>query len=153
MEKLSHWYLMVVGVGALAAVVAWEIVRGPVSISSTNAVAVEKGRAIYATYCSSCHGANLEGQDDWQQPLADGSYPAPPQDASGHAWHHSDTELFVAVRDGSDVGSSHLISMMPGFSKILSEDEILAVLGFIKSQWPPDVRAAQEQMNHAGHDH
>ena len=153
MEKLSRWYLLVIGIGALAAIVAWEIVRGPVAINTANPEAVEKGRAIYATYCATCHGANLEGQDDWQQPLSDGSYPAPPQDASGHTWHHSDTELFVIVRDGSDVGTANLLSTMPGFGKTLSEDEIMAVLGFIKSQWPPDVRAAQERMNHGGHEH
>ncbi len=153
MEKMSRWFLMVVGVGALAAVVAWEIVRGPVNISAGNPATVEKGRAIYATYCASCHGVNLEGQDGWQQPLADGSYPPPPQDASGHTWHHSDTELYVAVRDGSDVGTSNLLSKMPAFGKTLSESDILAVLGFIKSQWPPDIRASQELMNHSGHEH
>ena len=152
MENISRWYLILIGGGVLVAIVAWEIVRGPVSITTTNPVALEKGRAIYATYCASCHGAHLEGQDDWQRPLADGSYPAPPQDASGHTWHHSDTELFVMVRDGSDVGTANLVSTMPGFGKTLSESDIIAVLGFIKSQWPPDVRAAQERMNHGGHD-
>ena len=34
--------------------------------------------------CASCHGDNLQGQPNWQQANADGSYPAPPHDASGH---------------------------------------------------------------------
>jgi mono/diheme cytochrome c family protein len=153
MERISRWYLLVVGVGALIAIVAWEILRGPVSIQ-VNPATVERGRTIYAENCASCHGVNLEGQANWQQPLTDGSYPAPPQDASGHTWMHSDTELFVMVRDGSDAGTSNLLSTMPGFGKTLSENDMLAALAFIKSQWPPDVLAAQARMNHEiGHHH
>ena len=91
----------------------------------------------------------------WQQPLADGSYPAPPQNASGHTWHHTDTELFVTVRDGDDPGMAGKASVMPAFGKTLGDSDIVAVLAFIKSNWPPDVLSAQERLSeetrHAHH--
>ena len=155
MEKASRWLLLVVGAGVLVAVVAWEIVRGPVRIDPRNQVAVERGRDIYMARCASCHGADLEGQPNWQQPLADGSYPAPPQNASGHTWHHTDTELFVTVRDGDDPGMAGKASVMPAFGKTLGDSDIVAVLAFIKSNWPPDVLSAQERLSeetrHAHH--
>lgn len=36
---------------------------------------------------------------------------------------------------------------MPAFGKALSDDEIWAVLAYIKSTWPPEIQAAQEQVN------
>lgn len=46
--------------------------------------AVADGRDLYLRNCAACHGANLEGQPDWQSPGADGLYRAPPHDAQGH---------------------------------------------------------------------
>lgn len=52
------------------------------------------------------------------------------------------------VRDGSDMGI-HGASRMPAFGGMLSDDDITAVLAFIKSEWPPEIRAAQERLNRA----
>ena len=46
------------------------------------------GQSLYAGACVSCHGANQEGQPNWQSPNADGVLPAPPHDGMGHTWHH-----------------------------------------------------------------
>ncbi|MCP4357534.1 MAG: cytochrome c [Chloroflexi bacterium] len=32
---------------------------------------------------------------------------------------------------------------MPAYKNVLSDEEITAVLAFIKSNWPPDILAAQ----------
>ena len=45
---------------------------------------VVAGQSLYADNCASCHGANLEGQPNWQSPDADGVLPAPPHDGTGH---------------------------------------------------------------------
>jgi mono/diheme cytochrome c family protein len=37
-------------------------------------------------------------------------------------------------------------SDMPGFGGALSDDEIWAVLAYIKSSWPLDIRKAQHEM-------
>ncbi|WP_367178611.1 cytochrome c [Devosia sp.] len=60
----------------------------------------ETGRAIYLERCASCHGVELEGQPDWMRRLPSGRLPAPPHDASGHTWHHSDRQLFDIVKNG-----------------------------------------------------
>jgi mono/diheme cytochrome c family protein len=148
--KPSHLLMLLPGALAIAGILLWELMQGGIVIDAHDAAAVDKGRVVYAANCASCHGAHLEGQANWQQPLADGTYPAPPQDASGHTWQHSDTELYVMVRDGEDPDKSNPMSFMPAFGKALSEDDILDVLAFIKSDWPPDVLAVQERFNRKG---
>jgi mono/diheme cytochrome c family protein len=59
--------------------VGWPLFQSRVSASQ-----IEAGKALYAQHCASCHGANLEGQPDWQARKADGKMPAPPHDDSGH---------------------------------------------------------------------
>jgi mono/diheme cytochrome c family protein len=101
------------------------------------------GRGIYADHCASCHGADLEGQPNWQVALANGRMPAPPHDATGHTWHHSDDDLFTIVKFGMAALVPGIESDMPGFQGVLSDDEIRAVLAFIKSTWPPNERTYQ----------
>ncbi len=67
-------------------------------------------------------------------PDANGVYPAPPHDASGHTWHHPDALLLEIIANG---GSSPT-SAMPGFGDKLSDQEMAAILAFIKSHWGPD---------------
>jgi len=38
---------------------------------------------------------------------------------------------------------------MPAFGNTLSERDIAAILAYIKSQWPPDIRARQSRQNAA----
>jgi len=106
---------------------------------------VAQGRQVYATYCASCHGPNLEGQPDWKVALADGSMPAPPHDTSGHTWHHPDQYLFNVVQQGGQASSPPgYKNAMPAFGSKVSDDEIWAVTAYIKSTWPPETQAAQK---------
>ena len=106
---------------------------------------VSLGRNVYAQYCAACHGASLEGQPDWQSPLASGRMPAPPHDASGHTWHHSDQELFAITKKGMAAVVPDYESDMPAFEAVLSDEEIEAVLAFIKSTWPRQERDYQAE--------
>ena len=54
------------------------ILSGPVRLMPDDATVVAQGQKIYAAECAACHGANLEGQPNWQQRLANGRLPAPP---------------------------------------------------------------------------
>jgi len=63
-------------------------------IDPDNPAQVALGRGVYAAQCARCHGANLEGQPNWQERQANGMMPAPPHDPSGHTWHHPDAALF-----------------------------------------------------------
>ncbi|HLF01490.1 MAG TPA: cytochrome c [Anaerolineales bacterium] len=114
-------------------------------IPTLNANQVAQGAILYAQYCASCHGANLKGQPNWQQRLADGSLPAPPHDSSGHTWHHSNTLLLTIIAEGGQAvyGDAVSKSNMPRFKDQLTIEEIAAILDFIKSKWGDDEREFQ----------
>ena len=116
---------------------------------------VTRGEAIYQRECAACHGENLEGQPNWRQRKDDGRLPAPPQDASGHTWHHPTAMLFTITKHGpaAHMGGSYE-SDMPAFEGVLSDEEIVAVLSFIKSTWPADIRKKHDHMSkHGKHSH
>lgn len=102
------------------------------------------GQQLYASNCAACHGANQQGQPDWKHRLATGRMPAPPHDVTGHTWHHSDRDLFNLTELGvaAVVGGGYE-SDMPAFGGKLSDDEIKAVLDYIKSTWPKRAQASQ----------
>jgi len=106
---------------------------------------VERGREVYARHCASCHGADLEGQPNWQYRRADGKLPAPPHNADGHTWHHPDAVLFTMTAKGPEAFAGPAYpSDMPAFEEVLTKRDIWAVLAFIKSQWPPPIQGRQE---------
>ena len=106
---------------------------------------VRMGERLYQENCASCHGANLEGQLDWRSRLPNGRLAAPPHDASGHTWHHTDRVLLDIVKRGTAaiVGNGYE-SDMPGFKEVLTDEEITAIIDYIKSTWPDRIRASQE---------
>ena len=106
------------------------------------------GETVYRAACASCHGLELEGHPNWRQPGPDGKMPAPPHDASGHTWHHSDEVLFNLTKFGLQAYVSDTYqSDMPSFESILTDDEIRAVILYIKSTWPDQIRRSQESRN------
>ena len=116
--------------------------------STQDQATIALGQRLYVDNCASCHGADLEGQPDWQTPLASGRYPAPPHDETGHTWHHADALLVQIIRDGTAavVGDGYK-SDMPGFGDVMSDDQIAAVLAYIKSTWPEQVIAQHNRIN------
>ena len=109
---------------------------------------VAQGQGVYTAQCARCHGANLEGQPNWKERQANGRLPAPPHDASGHTWHHPDAQLFGITKQGlAPFAPPGYQSDMPAFDGKLSDDQIAAVLAYIKSTWPPDVRERQARIN------
>lgn len=134
---------------SLAILAAWHY-GGIASDEVESVEAPSQGRQVYVDHCASCHGADLEGQPDWRSPLPSGRVPAPPHDASGHTWHHPDEVLFRIVEEGTAaiVGGGYE-SDMPGFGDVLSDEEIGAVLAYIKSTWPERERSLQEKASGA----
>jgi mono/diheme cytochrome c family protein len=115
-----------------------------------NAAQVARGKAVYDQNCAVCHGANLEGQPNWREKLPSGRMPAPPHDASGHTWHHPDAVLFGITKHGLVPGKyapPAYQSDMPAFSGKLDDEEIWAVLAYIKSSWPEGARKSQAEVN------
>lgn len=110
---------------------------------------VARGRFVYDRHCAACHGIRLEGQPNWQSKLPTGRMPAPPHDASGHTWHHPDGILFGITKYGLVPGKyapPRYESDMPTFGAQLPDEEIWAVLAYIKSSWPDKIREAQMEM-------
>jgi len=110
---------------------------------------VALGARVYAQHCAACHGAKLEGQRDWRKRLANGRLPAPPHDENGHTWHHPDRMLFTLTRNGlvPPYAPRNYASDMPAFAGRLADDEIWAVLAFLKSHWTSaDLLAARAEM-------
>jgi mono/diheme cytochrome c family protein len=116
--------------------------------STTSSEIIQLGETVYVQQCASCHGVNLEGQLDWKIQNEDGSFRAPPHDDTGHTWHHGDPTLLEAIRLGGarfndlNIGGT---SNMPAFSDILSDEEITAVLTYIKSTWTEENQGWQEE--------
>jgi mono/diheme cytochrome c family protein len=109
-----------------------------------------RGANVYETHCASCHGFNLEGQPDWRSRRPDGKLPAPPHDESGHTWHHADQVLFDLVKNGvASYGGPGYVSDMPAYAGKLSDEEIHAVLAYIKSRWPAHIRDKQARIDAA----
>ncbi|MEJ6389794.1 c-type cytochrome [Gymnodinialimonas ulvae] len=106
------------------------------------------GQAVYAENCASCHGAELEGQPNWRSPGADGRLPAPPHDETGHTWHHDGDTLFRLTKYGTGalIGDPDYQSNMPIYEGVLTDDEIIAVLSYIKSTWPQEIRERHDEM-------
>jgi len=127
------------------------VVRSHLGVNAADAndpKLIKRGRAIYADYCGSCHGRNLEGQTNWRTRNPDGTLPAPPHDASGHTWHHPDQLLFDYTKKGGQaLAPAGFKSAMPEFGNQLNDGDIWAVLSFIKSRWPDDVQARQLSLN------
>lgn len=110
---------------------------------------VIQGKAVYANNCASCHGAELQGQKNWRERLPNGRLPAPPHDETGHTWHHPDGMLFDIIKNGLIPGKTappNYQSDMPAYAGVLSDEEITAVLAYIKSSWPPRVLQAQKEL-------
>jgi S-disulfanyl-L-cysteine oxidoreductase SoxD len=118
----------------------------PADLPSLDPQRIEKGERIYVQHCSACHGLDLEGEVNWKEPNPDGSFRAPPHDASGHTWHHGDAQLIEAIRwGGARLPANFGASNMPAYEEILTEAEMIAVLDYIKSAWPDELRVVQWQ--------
>jgi len=76
--------------------------------------------------------------------------PAPPHDATGHTWHHSDKQLFEMVENGTAGVVPGYESDMPAYKGTLSDADIWAVLSFIQSTWPANIRERQQRLSRGG---
>ena len=114
-------------------------------LPALDAAEIALGQGLYAVHCASCHGPELEGEANWKTQNEDGSFRAPPHDAEGHTWHHGDKVLLESIRLGGsrlpdNIGGT---SNMPAFAELLTDRQMAAILAYIKSTWPEDIRLIQ----------
>lgn len=154
-HRVPAWSMLVTPLCALALGTGWYFVGqraappAPHALRPDDAALVARGSAIYAQHCVACHGVRGEGQPNWRERGPDGLLPAPPHDASGHTWHHPDEQLFQITRDGmaATIRQPDYVSAMPAYKGVLSDADIVAVLSYIKAQWPAEVRAQHDEVN------
>jgi mono/diheme cytochrome c family protein len=150
-RPLTIWSGSIIVSLAIAAVIAYRLwPQGVGEGADANAQQlVALGQEVYTEACASCHGEALEGQPNWRIRLENGRLPAPPHDETGHTWHHPDEMLFGITKIGPQAfaGLDDYETDMPAFEDMLSDQEIWAVLAYIKSTWPLKVRARQEDIN------
>lgn len=118
---------------------------GPVEPSAV----VASGQALYETYCLGCHGGAEGGaMMDWP----------PRHNANGHTWHHPDCQLVATVLDGSSEMGEMMRGMMgvprdaprmPAFRGQLSEQDVRAILAYLKTWWTPQQRDFQRRVTEA----
>lgn len=104
---------------------------------------VNRGVKIYQTHCAVCHGKSAEGAPNWRQVNAQGKYPAPPLNGSGHAWHHPYKMLGHVIKNGSPGGQGD----MPAWKDKLTDQQIGDVIAWFISKWPDQAYDAWYRIN------
>lgn len=105
--------------------------------ANSSSAQIATGNKIYDQNCASCHGPQGQGQypEAPLKPDKEGLFGAPPHNATGHTWHHADGLILDIIRNGRVDSGFH---PMPAFKDKLTEEEIQAVLVYIKIWWKPD---------------
>lgn len=122
---------------ALAVLIVGQI--NPSSGSLTSSAKPAQGKALYDKNCAVCHGPGGRGLPGWQYQARG----APPLDSSAHAWHHEDEQLLAMILDKPAPDS-----VMPAWRGVLSREEALDVLAYIKSLWSPYILANCQGAKH-----
>lgn len=102
---------------------------------------IARGQALYAQNCARCHGDKGQGDAQWRKANADGSWPPPPLDGSGHAWHHPTAVLQRVIREGTEP-QGH----MPAWGGKLNQAEIDDTIAWFQSLWSDEVYQAWWEM-------
>ena len=93
----------------------------------------KRGDFLYETHCKACHGdRNGNGR----------TAGASPHNEKGHSWHHPDAQLIDWVLNGKFRAEA-----MPQFKSTLTEEDVRAILLFIKSWWTPEQREIQQDVS------
>lgn len=128
----AKYLLLAVGIGLAAFAAACEE-RG----ARAPAAELEKGRAKFRVFCSPCHGPEGQGTPDGPPPLAKSPWVMGPETRLIRILLHG-------VRGAIEVQGKTYDLEMPGFGQILTDDDIAAILSFVRDAYggpsPPVAR-------------
>lgn len=119
-----------------------EAAQAATVVRVTDPAILARGRQVFAQNCAQCHGAQAQGAPNWQRRAADGRYPPPPLNGTGHAWHHPTAALEQVIKEGTiKIGGN-----MPPWKDKLSDEDIEAVIAWFQSLWPQEIYEAWARM-------
>lgn len=108
---------------------------------------VAMGAALYSWNCARCHGEDLGGELGWvrdKKGLSDEDVSdiakrigdvAPAHDEHGTTSRLTDDVLFRVISEGTKDALNRPESRMSGFQDRLAEEEIWAIISFMKRTW------------------
>ena len=101
----------------------------------------------YNRNCAHCHGYGGEGQNAGtiERTLNLGYHLVPAHDASGHTWQHPDQILFETIKYGVPAPTN--LFVMSGFSEQLNDDEIMAVIDYLRLWWTEEQQEWQASVS------
>ncbi|MBW3620768.1 MAG: cytochrome c [Actinobacteria bacterium] len=99
---------------------------------------IARGQEIYEASCVGCHGGPTGGEINEIPPR---------HNAEGHTWHHGDCILEEIIRDGPEPRpeAPEDFPTMPAFADELRDDDIAAVLAYIRTWWTEEQREFQDE--------
>ena len=136
-SKKWGWALVALATAVFASI-AWWPADSKMRISDEPALLIQ-GKELYVKNCAICHGAEAQGQDVTRHMggmREDGTYIAPGLNGKAHSWHHPPDLLFRIVKFGSPAPNSPMV----GWQGKMSDGEIQAVLSYLQSMWPEQLR-------------
>lgn len=138
-------YLGVVLVATATVLAGWRTTR-PEGGRASPAL-VQRGAALYNAHCLRCHGG-ATGGDKRDVP--------PPHNANGHTWHHPDCLIrdivlngfsrFDGVPPGRPGDAPGPKPTMPAFRGRLSDEDVAAILAYVKTWWSEEQRQGQARI-------
>lgn len=131
------------------------VVPAPQLTVAGTAAQIERGRHLANSFCASCHSTTNElpltgGIDlgkDFPMPL--GSFVSANLTPAGPLKDWSDGEIFHAIRNGLDREGRLLFVMSGARGRNLSDEDIQAVIAYLRSQ-PPVANDAPEPLDQYG---
>lgn len=93
---------------------------------------VARGKPVFESHCTACHGTGAVGDPNWRKRDAEGYFPPPPLNGTAHAWHHPLDWLRGTIVNGGQ-------ARMPAWGDQLSPEDIDATIAWFQSLWPEEI--------------
>ena len=100
----------------------------------------------YQRNCAHCHGYGGEGQhpNTIERTINLGYHLVPAHDATGHTWQHPDQLIFETIKYGVQAPTNFFA--MTAFEEQLTDDEIFAVIDYMRLWWTDEQIAWQAEL-------